>query len=184
MKTTLITSGIIFILGITVVSVVWSDDDEHRAEYGRESTGVAQLSNPVYTDECGSCHMAYPPGLLAAESWQKVMSGLEHHFGDNAELDTNTHKAISNFLLSNSAEKSNYRRSQRFASASKSGDIPLRITETDYFKHEHNEIPARMVSENTEVNSFSNCNACHRKAEQASFREHDILIPGFGRWDD
>jgi len=184
MKRTLMISSITVFLGLLIATVVWSEDDAHRAEYGRHSTGVALLSNPVYKDECGACHMAYPPGLLPAKSWKKVMSGLDDHFGDNAELDTSTNKAITSFLLSNSADKSNYRRSRRFASVNESGDIITRITETPYFKHEHNRIPTRMVTGNNKVNSFSNCNACHGKAEQASFREHDILIPGYGRWDD
>ncbi|MBM2830568.1 MAG: cytochrome [Gammaproteobacteria bacterium] len=185
MKSALIVSSMILVLGLVVVPIVWGDNEEYWAQYGHRSTGVALISNPVYKDECGGdCHMAYQPGLLPAKSWEKIMSGLEDHFGDNAELDTMTHKAITDFLVSNSADKSNYRRSRRFTSSNELGDIPIRISETPYFKHEHDEIPARMVTGNKDVNSFSNCNACHRKAEQASFRERDIFIPGYGRWDD
>lgn len=186
MKTLLIAAGAMLVLGSVTIPLVWSDDDHEpeRREYGRYSTGVALLRNPVYSNECGSCHMAYPPGLLPAESWQKVMSGLADHFGDNAELDATTHANISEFLLSNSADKSDYRRSRHFAVINDPGNIQIRITQTDYFKHEHNEIPANMVSDNGKVKSFSNCNACHQKAEQASFRERDIFIPGFGKWDD
>ena len=184
MKHLLSVASMIFILGIVAAPVVWSDDDEYRVKYGRYSTGVEPVSNPAYKKECGDCHMAYSPGLLPAKSWSKIMSGLEDHFGDNAELDTATNKAILEYLVSNSADKSDYRRSRRFASSVDSGDVPVRITETAYFKHEHDEIPARMVKGNKEVNSFSNCNACHRKAEQSSFRERDIFIPGYGKWDD
>jgi len=185
MKGILITSGIILVLGLTSIPLVWSDDDHHEwKEYGRRSTGVALLANPVYNEECGSCHMAYPPGLLPAASWQRVMASLEDHFGDNAELDATIHAEISAFLDSNSADKSNYRRSRRFAAIEGTGNVHMRITETPYFKHEHDEIPARLVTDNKKVISFSNCNACHRKAEQASFRERDIVIPGYGRWDD
>ena len=49
---------------------------------------------------------------------------------------------------------------------------------------EHNEIPARFVTANPKVNSFSQCDACHIDAEQGSFNEHDVRIPGYGRWDD
>jgi hypothetical protein len=170
--------------GLVVLPIVWGDDDEHWEQLNRHSTGVSMVTNPVYKDECSSCHMAYPPGLLPAKSWEKVMSSLEDHFGDNAELDARSHKEITDFLVSNSADKSDYRRSRRFASSNGSGNIVTRITETPYFKHEHDEVPARMVTGNKEVNSFSNCNACHRKADQASFRESDISIPGYGRWDD
>lgn len=186
MKTVHIISSWVLITGLVAAPFVWSDDDDHEhwGEYGRRSTGVALLNNPLYQDECGSCHMAYPAGLLPAHSWEKLMAGLEDHFGDNAELDSASHKTITAFLLDNSAEKSSYRRSRRFAAISDDNVVPIRISEIPYFIHEHDEIPARLVTGNKDVLSFSNCNACHRKAEQGSFRERDIHIPGYGQWDD
>ena len=61
---------------------------------------------------------------------------------------------------------------------------PLRITELPYFVHEHDEIPARLIADNDKVESLSQCNACHRGAERGQFDEDDVVIPGFGRWDD
>ena len=185
MKSIFISIGSLLVLGAVTIPFVWSNEDrEAWLEYGRHSTGVALLSNPVYKEECGSCHMAYPPGLLPTATWQKVMSGLANHFGDNAELDNDTQTKITDFLVSNSANQSNYRRSRRFATIDDKNEPNMRISETPYFKHEHEKIPLRLVTGNKEVVSFSNCNACHRKAEQASFRERDIHIPGYGRWDD
>lgn len=112
------------------------------------------------------------------------MSELDNHFGDNAEIDAEAYKSISEFLLTNSADKSDYRRSLKFNSSIKSDDAPVRISDTPYFRHKHDEIPDRLVSANPEVKSFSQCNACHAKAEQGSFNEHDIRIPGYGSWDD
>ncbi len=185
MRSILIVIGTLLVLAAVAMPLVWSDEDrEAWLEYGRVSTGVALLSSPVYKEECGSCHMAYPPGLLPTATWQKIMSGLENHFGDNAELDNETQTKITEFLVSNSANQSNYRRSRRFAAVDDKSEASMRISETPYFIHEHDEIPSRLVTGNREVTSFSNCNACHRKAEQASFRERDILIPGHGKWDD
>ena len=178
MKSILFALSTILLPALLILPVAWSDDDD---DYGHRTTGVAVVDNPLYKTECGSCHMAYPPGLLPARSWQALMNRLEDHFGDNAELDTKTRDAIRDYLTDNSADKSDYRRSRRFAAET---GTPLRITETSYFKHEHDEVPPRMVQDNKEVRSFSNCNACHRKAEQGSFSERDIVIPGFGRWDD
>ena len=177
MKSLIFALSMILVPAALIIPIAWSDDDDH----GRHSTGVAPVNNPLYKTECGACHMAYQPGLLPARSWQKLMNGLDAHFGDNAELDSQTHQAITDYLIANSADKSDYRRSRRFAAAQ---GTPLRISETSYFQHEHDEIPARLVTGNKEVRSFSNCNACHRKAEQGSFRERDILIPGYGQWDD
>lgn len=187
MKSTLAITAVIFTVGLVTLPVVFSDDDlrwGELGEYKHKSTGVANINNPVYKEECGSCHMAYLPGLLPEKSWLKMMSSLDDHFGENAELDAETQKLITTYLVSNSAEKSNYRRSSKISRSIKNDDVPLRISETPYFKHEHDEIPVRMVTGNPKVNSFSNCNACHNKAEQGLFDEHDIRIPGYGRWDD
>ena len=187
MKNTLALSSVIFTVGILILPAVWGDDDfswGELEEHRQKSSGVATVSNPLYKEECGSCHMAYPPGLLPARSWTKIMSGLEDHFGDNAELDNETIASISQYLQSTSADKSDYRRSVKFNRSIKASDIPLRISDVSYFKHEHDEIPSRMVKGNPEVKSFSQCNTCHAKAEQGMFNEHDVRIPGYGEWDD
>ena len=187
MKSTLAITAVIFTIGIVTLPIVWGDSDfswGEMEEYKHKSTGVAVIDSPLYKEECGSCHMAYPAGLLPAKSWSKLMSELDNHFGDNAELDAELSRSISEYLLSNSADKSNYRRSIKFNKSIKSGDVPVRITATPYFRHKHDEVPDRLVSANPKVRSFSQCNACHAKAEQGSFSEHDISIPGYGKWDD
>lgn len=187
MKSTLAITSIIFTIGILTLPLVWGDSDYSWGEmdkYKNKSNNIAAVTTPLYKEECGSCHMAYPPGLLPARSWQKMMTDLENHFGDNAELDGETQLSIQKFLLENSADKSDYRRSRKFSRSIKHSDTPLRISEIPYFKHEHDEIPQRMVTDNPKVNSFSQCNACHTKAEQGSYNEHDARIPGFGKWDD
>jgi len=40
------------------------------------------------------------------------------------------------------------------------------------------------VTGNPTVKSISQCDACHTDAERGTFNEHDINIPGYGRWDD
>ena len=128
--------------------------------------------------------MAYPPGLLPTRSWKKLMAGLENHFGDNAELDSETFKSISEFLVSNSADDSNYRRSRKIMRSLSNKDAPIRISKTPYIINKHDEIPDRLIKYNKKVNSLSNCSACHNKAEQGLFSEHGVNIPGYGRWDD
>ena len=187
MKNTLTSSAVIFIIGFLSVPVVWSDDGYYRRgmeEYPHRSADVATASTTVYRKECGSCHMAYSPRMLPAGSWMKIMSGLDKHFGDNAELDAETAKSITELLLMYSADRSDYRRAGRFNSPMQYNDAPVRITQMPYFKRAHHEIPDRMVTGNPEVKSFSQCNACHIRAEQGSFDEHDVRIPGYGRWED
>jgi cytochrome c553 len=123
-----------------------------------------------YAAECGSCHLAYSPRLLPARSWERIMGGLADHFGDNAELDPATLRVITQYLVDNAG--------------SPRPNAPLRITEQRWFVHEHDELPARMVAGNPQVRSLSNCAACHRRADRGYFNEHDVIVPGFGRWDD
>ena len=40
-----------------------------------------------------ACHVAYPPGLLPAASWQRLMANLPRHFGTDASLDAATAQA-------------------------------------------------------------------------------------------
>lgn len=162
------------------------DENEHGSwRYAWKRTGdVASVRDPRYTAECGSCHMAYPPGLLPARSWVAMMSNLNDHFGDNAELDQETTAALTRYLVENSADGSDYRRSRQIVRTLALDAVPLRISELPYIGHEHAEIPQRMIASNPGVGSLSNCNACHQRAQQGSFREREIQIPGYGRWDD
>ena len=53
---------------------------------------------PAYTQECAACHTAYPPGMLPAPSWQRIMGGLDKHYGSDASLDPATVKQLSAWL--------------------------------------------------------------------------------------
>ena len=55
-----------------------------------DSGAVPRTVPPAYVQECGSCHAAYPPGMLPARSWQRVMGGLDRHYGSDASLDAPT----------------------------------------------------------------------------------------------
>lgn len=150
-----------------------ADDDERHegrsAKYGGENRGKPvqpAQSNAKFQQECSSCHVAYAPGLLPAESWRKVMSGLDKHFGTDASLDAQDNKEITAFLVNNA--------SNRWSASS----APLRITDSAWFKRKHDahEInPA--VWRRAAVKSPANCAACHPQAERGDFNEHDIEIP-------
>ena len=184
--------GAILLFGITSVSVSFADDDDRKEyrEYGKSErherednhfSGFRQ--NKVYLSECNSCHIAYPPNLLPAASWTKIMGGLEDHFGENAETDKQTVLYITNYLRSQAlpiGRRSKWSRMLR----NMKNKAPLRITQLPYFKHEHDDIPTKMVKNNPEVVSFSQCNACHKDAEKGMFDEHSVNIPNYGRWED
>ena len=163
------------------------EDDEHgylQRWFGGSKPVISPVVSQLYKDECGSCHFAYQPGLLPASSWDRIMSTLDDHFGENAELSAENQLAIRDYLLNLASGRVNQGLPNRITASLDGAAAPLRITETPFFLHEHDEIPRRMVQDNDEVRSFSNCDACHTQAAQGSFREHEIRIPGYRQWDD
>jgi len=147
-----------------------SDDDDHD-------------DNRNYREECGSCHFAYQPGLLPVRSWQKLMSNLENHFGNNAELEAKVQQTLTDYLVKNAANFSRAKFSVIVRGLSKK-QTPLRISELPYFVREHDEIPKGMVQDNPEVKSFSNCDKCHTAADKGDYSEDNISISGYGGWED
>jgi hypothetical protein len=115
----------------------------------------ARSDEQAFNDECGACHLAFPPQFLPARSWQAIMAGLDSHFGENASLDPDTAKQITDYLVANAAGPG----SPVFRSIDPQ-TTPLRITETRLWKGIHNEIRAS-VYDRPDIKSKSNCLACH-----------------------
>jgi hypothetical protein len=126
--------------------------------------------NPKWKAECGSCHLAYPPAAMDAAGWRRVMGSLDRHFGADASLDPASVQEISRYLEQNAASKS-----KRV-----NPDPEGRITQSPWFKREHREV-ASTVWQRPQIKSAANCSACHTRAEQFSFSEREIVIPGGGR---
>ena len=151
---------------------------------GAKAPGVAPVTNPQYLEECGSCHFPYQPGLLPARSWTKIMTGLENHFGENAELPIEDVNSLADYLVKNAADYANFKRSKKIMNSLRPDQIPLRVSETPYFIKKHDQLSRKMVQDNPKVGLISKCKACHTQAEKGSFSEREILIPGFGGWED
>ncbi len=147
--------GLFFLLiaGTVGTGAALADDDSYTA------------TDPVWKAECGGCHLAFPPELLPASSWRTMMSGLDRHFGTDASLDPATAAKITAFLEKNASRKG------KLAS-----EKTLRITETRWFVHEHDEVPAR-VWKSEKVKGASNCGACHVNAERGDYSEHSVRVP-------
>ncbi|WP_434516786.1 cytochrome C [Dechloromonas sp. ARDL1] len=118
-----------------------------------------------YKSECGSCHLPYPPALLAADDWRRIMGKLGDHFGSDATLDSRQQQEIRAFL-ENAAG-----RPERLGSAGE----PPRISQTQRFIRKHREVPARFWSD-PRVKSAANCEACHPGAATGNYSEHDIAF--------
>ena len=108
--------------------------------------------DPAYRAECGSCHVAYPPGLLPASSWQQLMARLDKHFGSDASLEAKLHAEIAGYLAVNAGRR-----------AAPPGAEP-RITQTRWFLKEHRkEIPAGK--------NPADCASCHQGADNGIYED-------------
>jgi len=127
-----------------------------------------RVDNPGYRQECGSCHVAYPPQLLSAASWRAVMGGLDKHFGTDASLEPAARDGILAFLEKNSGRRD----------TKANGKPLLRITETKWFAREHRKEIAAGTATRPDVKSIANCGACHRQAEKFDYAESSLQVPG------
>lgn len=120
----------------------------------------------AYTQECASCHLAYPPGMLPSASWQRIMGSLDRHYGTDASLDAATVKQLADWLQANAGTY------KRVAEAPPQD----RITRSAWFERKHRGIePA--VWKLPSVKSAAHCAACHGGAEQGRFSDHDLRLP-------
>jgi len=137
---------------------------------------MPRLTHQAWQQECASCHLAYSPALLPRASWQRMMGGLEQHFGENASLDPATQADILRFLEANAADSGRSRMGDKVMQRMDKNATPLRITETRWFVKKHDEVP-RAIWTRKSVGSAANCAACHRQAEKGVFDEDTVRIP-------
>jgi mono/diheme cytochrome c family protein len=144
--------------------VVFSLNHVAHAGDAGHAPGVVLL--PKYQQECAACHVAYPPGMLPAASWLRVMNGLRHHYGTDASLDPATVKELATWLDANAGT---YKRVRE--------EPPQeRITRSAWFIRKHDEVSAA-TWRRPAVKSAANCAACHTQADKGDFNEHKVRIP-------
>lgn len=149
---------------------------------GKMDVTIKPVDNTIYEKECGSCHFAYPAGLLPSSSWNKMMSNLDKHFGDDATVDEKTFQTLVSYLNENSAEKSmNYKRSRKIVK-NLNGNIPDSISKMPYMKKKHEDIKEHLITQK-EVKGMFNCTACHQNAKKGIFSDDDVNIPNYGKWE-
>lgn len=149
----------VWIVGVATVAAL-------AAEATAGAGKVSASTNDAWRTECGSCHVAYPPHLLSAQSWRTIMNGLDRHFGADASVDTGAAASIGAFLDANAARPQGKR----------SDPAALRITETRWFRHEHADIAAATWN-SPKIRSAANCGACHGGADRGDFSERSVSVP-------
>ena len=132
----------------------------------------------LYIEECGACHLAYPPDLLPVVSWQAIMEGLEDHFGEDATLDEATASHITAYLELQGLQRGKPSAMSRLL-RNLPAEPPLRITELPAFTNMHYEIPIQLQVKALEVGFLSPCADCHREAAKGIY-DKDRIHPGYG----
>jgi len=166
----------------TVLDVEIDDDDDHDDHKKDRNDSkhyrkryLAPVDNPTYKEECGACHFVYQPALLPSGSWEKILAGLEDHFGEGLELDPESKKIIAEYLKANAAERSSAKRAVKIM-RTLGNRTPLRITQIPYIQEKHHEVSPGVLKRKS-IGSLSNCSACHTTSEKGIYEDDYVVIP-------
>jgi hypothetical protein len=132
--------------------------------------------DPLWREECGSCHLAFHPNLLPARSWVRLMAEQDRHFGSDLALQPAAREAVLAFLLANAAEHSPTEAAFKISRSIPPESTPVRITQTPYWIGKHDDIDAskwRLPG----VKSRTHCGGCHEDAEAGTFEDAAMRIP-------
>ena len=130
--------------------------------------------DPIYVEECGACHFAFPPSLATSTTWKVIMNGLDRHFGENASLDPGTLVRLRTYLVQNAAEHFDTLAANRLRITDPTE--PLRITATPFWRGAHRSIADRVFADKR-VGGKTSCGACHHDATTGLFAPQAIELP-------
>ncbi|HEX7403021.1 MAG TPA: hypothetical protein VF287_03325, partial [Usitatibacter sp.] len=131
---------------------------------------------PIYLRECGTCHFAYLPGMLPARSWRALMARSDDHFGEALSLAPDVARRIEQYLVSESADRSEYRGAGAILYLLGDDVTPVRITALPLMRQRH--IVVRKLLPQTGIKGLTNCGDCHEKAATGSFAYEEIVVRG------
>ena len=104
----------------------------------------------VYIEQCATCHVALPPGVLPVESWQAIVLDPAH-YGVSLGLTQFDQQLILNYLQPYSRRQID------------SGAIPYRLRDSNYFQalHPKVELPTPL--------NLRSCASCHINANEQDY---------------
>jgi cytochrome b len=130
--------------------------------------------DPVYVVQCGSCHLAYPPSLSSAATWNAVLDRMDAHFGEDTGLSPDIIAQLRPYLSGNAAGHWDTLPSWRLRMPATDGS--LRITDTPGWRRIHRDIPAARFA-TAPVYRRSACESCHADAATGRFAPQQIAVP-------
>ena len=174
-RTTLGVSMCLVVLGFTFYSFEGYVNATEFKPY-RPFQGPELTQSKTWNDACGECHMPYHPSLLPAKIWVEMFAQQKNHFDEEFEYSLEKIQQLEEYAVRNSAEKLQTEAARFIATTTPDDFSSLRITDTPYWKAEHESIPAT-VWKTRKVNGFSQCEACHLDAIQGTFEDGAMDIP-------
>lgn len=157
-------------------ALLHADDDRGRGRHGkRQQRAQDAAPNADYAAACGECHFAYQPWLLPAASWQKLVEGLDDHFGSAVVVAAAQKQSLLGYLTQNAADQNSDKRGRKMLRGL-NGQTPLRITETPCFTRKHSALSAA-VFQRPSVGGAGNCPACHSMAAQGDYGDNNVRVP-------
>jgi len=142
----------------------------------RPFEGPHLAHNETWRTECGDCHLAFHPSLLPARSWRRILDGQENHFGEDLALDPVSIDILRVYAVEHAADVERTEAARKIGRSVATGDTPLRISATTYWRTKHARIDPRYWKR-SEVRSRANCAACHLDADLGTFEDAAMHLP-------
>ena len=172
-------TGLALLLLITTAGLFWfqgyltaTADKPYRPFIGPELA-----DNERWREECGSCHLAFHPSLLPERSWRQMLQEQANHFEEDLFLEADTAAELEDFLVKNAAEQAATEAAWKINRSIPENETPLAITQTAYWKQKHGELP-KAIWQTDLVKGKSNCAACHLDANEGTFEDGAMRLPG------
>jgi hypothetical protein len=156
-------------IALSALALVFSGIFLQRAQAG-DGHFFAPVSAPVVREEGGSCHLAFAPSMLPANSWKRMMGDLSNHFGTDASVAPTTAERITRYLVENAGDSGGQHFGRKLLRGVSTQNPPLRITELPKWVSKHRKISAKEWA-HPNVKTKANCAACHTDAEHGYYDE-------------
>jgi hypothetical protein len=137
---------------------------------------VGPNTNATYVKECGACHFPYQPGFLPERSWRQIMSTLDRHFGENAEIKVSEREAVLTYLAAGAADKASNARSREVMTSLQASEVPLRVTGVLYVGGIHGGFLNPKFLGTPRVKTLADCAVCHPRAADGRYGPRNYVV--------